>query len=382
MSDRDALHAALIAHPDDDTVRLVYADWLQENGEGERAEFIRVQCRLEQVSRRSAEGKRLVQRESELRAKLFGHLDALGFRSVTWRRGFVGTVKSGACYFRDHAAVLTADRAPAFELTLSDRSDDTRDWDVWVASPENYAFTVDEAMRHPALRRCVALNLPNLGVLPTEKLLASPQLTNLRRLNFPGNKAGPALHALAGPMFANLRWLNVSASDSANGVADFDKLIGSPHLQRLEHLDFSANRFHGDDLQSLSEYRGALRLRHLSLARSEFSPFDVSYFLFWNRTRNLPALTELDLSGSCDDLTDLSASVHEPDEHERHLRPFFGRLSKLWLRNNGITDKGARVLSGYAGPAKIELLDLRGNQIGAWGKRALRKRFGKDVCVF
>lgn len=43
MSDEAALLAAIIANPDDDTVRLVYADWLDENGRSERAEFIRVQ---------------------------------------------------------------------------------------------------------------------------------------------------------------------------------------------------------------------------------------------------------------------------------------------------------------------------------------------------
>ncbi|VTR92373.1 Repeat-companion domain protein OS=Isosphaera pallida (strain ATCC 43644 / DSM 9630 / IS1B) GN=Isop_0537 PE=4 SV=1 [Gemmata massiliana] len=34
---------AICDNPDDDTVRLVYADWLEENGDPERAEFIRLQ---------------------------------------------------------------------------------------------------------------------------------------------------------------------------------------------------------------------------------------------------------------------------------------------------------------------------------------------------
>ncbi len=41
MSDRDALHASICANPDDDTPRLVFADWLDENGESKRAAFIR-----------------------------------------------------------------------------------------------------------------------------------------------------------------------------------------------------------------------------------------------------------------------------------------------------------------------------------------------------
>ena len=43
MTDRAALLAAVLAAPEDDAPRLVYADWLDEHGEGERAELIRVQ---------------------------------------------------------------------------------------------------------------------------------------------------------------------------------------------------------------------------------------------------------------------------------------------------------------------------------------------------
>lgn len=38
--------AAIIAQPKCDATRLIFADWLEENGEPERAEFIRVQCEL------------------------------------------------------------------------------------------------------------------------------------------------------------------------------------------------------------------------------------------------------------------------------------------------------------------------------------------------
>lgn len=41
MSDRAALLAAIKAFPEADTPRLVFADWLDEHGESERAEFIR-----------------------------------------------------------------------------------------------------------------------------------------------------------------------------------------------------------------------------------------------------------------------------------------------------------------------------------------------------
>lgn len=43
MTTEEGLLADILAKPDDDLPRLVYADWLDENGQTERAEFIRVQ---------------------------------------------------------------------------------------------------------------------------------------------------------------------------------------------------------------------------------------------------------------------------------------------------------------------------------------------------
>jgi uncharacterized protein (TIGR02996 family) len=39
----DAFLQAILENLDDDTPRLVYADWLDEHGDPERADFIRVQ---------------------------------------------------------------------------------------------------------------------------------------------------------------------------------------------------------------------------------------------------------------------------------------------------------------------------------------------------
>jgi uncharacterized protein (TIGR02996 family) len=46
VTDQAALLRAILEAPADDAPRLVYADWLEENGEHERAEFIRVQAEL------------------------------------------------------------------------------------------------------------------------------------------------------------------------------------------------------------------------------------------------------------------------------------------------------------------------------------------------
>jgi uncharacterized protein (TIGR02996 family) len=46
MTDGYALLRAIEAHPDDDTPRLVYADWLDEHGQPERADYLRAECAL------------------------------------------------------------------------------------------------------------------------------------------------------------------------------------------------------------------------------------------------------------------------------------------------------------------------------------------------
>jgi uncharacterized protein (TIGR02996 family) len=54
MTDRDALLRAICENPDEDALRLVFADWLQENGNPEYAEFVRLQVRHAELLRYGA----------------------------------------------------------------------------------------------------------------------------------------------------------------------------------------------------------------------------------------------------------------------------------------------------------------------------------------
>ncbi len=66
MTEREALLRAVCENPDDDTPRLVFADWLQENGEEERAEFIRFQIELRRPPQDEREREALISRGAEL----------------------------------------------------------------------------------------------------------------------------------------------------------------------------------------------------------------------------------------------------------------------------------------------------------------------------
>jgi uncharacterized protein (TIGR02996 family) len=113
MTEREALLRAICAHPDDDTPRLVYADWLQERDCEPRAELIRAQCRMRAPSLPDDEFRALSARANELlrahgaewkRAELpqfetfvtrygsYVHTSPPGLRWGAFRRGFVESV--------------------------------------------------------------------------------------------------------------------------------------------------------------------------------------------------------------------------------------------------------------------------------------------------
>jgi len=114
MTEREALLAAICEHPDDDTPRLVFADWLDENGEPERAEFIRLQC---EVARLAADDQRagLIDRETELQKK-FGkrwidELPVPDTAHIRWVEAAPGGWLDGETFDRGFACQLFAQTA-------------------------------------------------------------------------------------------------------------------------------------------------------------------------------------------------------------------------------------------------------------------------------
>ncbi len=87
----------IFAHPEDDTPRLIYADWLDDNHQPARAEFIRVQCRLAKLDPEDPDYALLSLQEQELLkdhgSVWMGHLPIWRGRSrsssaalsITWR---------------------------------------------------------------------------------------------------------------------------------------------------------------------------------------------------------------------------------------------------------------------------------------------------------
>ena len=138
MSTEAAFLAAILADPDDDAPRLIYSDWLDQQGRGERAEFIRVQCTLAEMGDDGlpvahdrgnccCDLCRLRRRERELcTSASMWEADRANHAAVpiewpppiAWRRGFVHSLALSAAYWLTHAAAILAAQ-PIEQVTFS-----------------------------------------------------------------------------------------------------------------------------------------------------------------------------------------------------------------------------------------------------------------------
>src|SRR2546427_10728947 len=92
MSAEQGLLSDICERPEDDTPRLVYADWLDDHDQPERAEFIRVQVERAKLG---VVGPRVAELELRERELLAAHAPDwleplnLGLGEVGFERGFV-----------------------------------------------------------------------------------------------------------------------------------------------------------------------------------------------------------------------------------------------------------------------------------------------------
>src|SRR5262245_33705483 len=116
MNDHDQLLQAVREAPDDDNLRLAFADWFEENGDAERGELIRVQCRRAALPSVTSEWGRLYDREKQLldtnRARWVADFPAIQDRGVKveerweFERGFVESVTVSARSFLAHGKAI------------------------------------------------------------------------------------------------------------------------------------------------------------------------------------------------------------------------------------------------------------------------------------
>jgi uncharacterized protein (TIGR02996 family) len=161
MSDEAALLAAILAHPDEDTPRLMYADWLDEHGQHDRAEFIRIQC--DPNSDEAAEDRAMELEERSRGRWLVGLLQVPG---VHWefRRGFPEYLDADADLFLDRYEAFVRARWLRFLSIHHVRNHHVRDlcnrlWNPrWVELElQEHPEAIDDVFDYDATDTAVAL---------------------------------------------------------------------------------------------------------------------------------------------------------------------------------------------------------------------------------
>lgn len=380
LADRDRLLAAIRETPDDDAPRLVYSDWLEENGRDDadlaRAELIRLQCRMARLEEHAPERLDLVGREQELladhepvwRKELHGRIRQM---KGTFQRGFLGVVETDGGRFLEYADCLFGS-TPLQGLCI---------WDMQKALPAAF-------FQSPALGRMTSLDIRySRGQKATRRaLLESPWLGNLRRLVLPSDwlstqdtidilssvglaaleELHPGYHratlelarlALTSPQLPHLCRLhlcNSSLDDSA--VRD---LAGLPEFARLRSLILWNNRLGNEGAAALARSSYTRNLRELDLAHNRLTREGVRHLA---RSERVASLYCLRLSGvvlGSQGLADLAQS------------PYLGGLTVLVLNGCGIGDEGAIALARSAHLKELRCLDLSFNCVTARGAAEL-----------
>jgi uncharacterized protein (TIGR02996 family) len=352
----DALFAGIVEAPDADGPRLVYADWLEEHGQPQRAELIQAQCRLEALPEASPARAGLAARVSELLATHREEWEAGLPRVLRWRRGFPWLVRAGVEELLRCEQALS--RLPELSVRLHapgsvpETEDNVEELDRFDADDESYG----RLGRSPLVLRWAELEtVGEVGHRAFEALFASPHLANLRRLTSRSNEVGPWAAVLADVPFRRLTHLDLYNNDSfADGPSDegLEKLLASPHLAGLQYLDFGMNDVSDDGARALAGSATVANLRALALGHNYFSAAGVRAL---GHSPHLGRLTRLRLSGSC--ALDPGSETWDGALVALIESPLMARLEQLDVDRNPFS--AAEVLRLAACPAAAGLSSLR-----------------------
>ena len=388
----DALYRAILADPGDDTPRLVCADWLEENGRAEEAEFIRIECRLAAIAPDDPDYSDLLDRQEELRLWLRANVPGPKLKLPAGLK-----VESGADWWRNTSRGFPrfleyegydgtgqkSVRALAAALAKAFAKLPTR----WLVLRFVTVEQLAELLRQPAVAGLDRLTIV-LGATDDpqdeacELLARCSYLRNLRELvlTFPVGDAGAAALARS-DHFGRLErlqchhamWCTPAAIRSL-GAADWFRGLRALGLSELDDTAF-------EELCRLDPSP------HLHTLELDESSFPTASWRVFARSRTFPHLARL-ANG-----TELAAGQAEALAGATHFRPidlnlstcaignggaqalasapWLGSLRRLTLSFNLLTARGFAAIAGCRKLSGLKYLDLSYNTPGVRGLRAL-----------
>jgi uncharacterized protein (TIGR02996 family) len=307
----DAFLASIIENADDDAPRLVYADWLEEHGQGEWSEFIRVQCELAGMGKEDPRRAGLEERERVLLKQHEGKwtepLPAPG--KCVFRRGFLAEL----------------------DLTLTDLGN---------AGAEALARS-----GHLATLEVLKVGGCRIRAGGAQALLASSCLPSLTTLHLTGNSLS---NADVQPLFAGWRLFRLTELSLQGTFIDVLELVRCSPLAQLTRLDLSENDLHfeDDDARALAGCEYLAGLVWLDLGHDNLG---VEAAEALASSPNLGNLTALNLWHNYIEAAGVQALLSSQR---------LGKLSSLNVSGNWIGDAGAEAVASCAGAANLSRLDL------------------------
>jgi uncharacterized protein (TIGR02996 family) len=308
-SDDEAFRNAVLAAPDDDAPRLVYADWLEERGDP-RGEFIRLDLELARRGADDPAPRDLTDRRRQLLAahaadwlaKLpaFSGVQYIEAAGAGFDRGFPTAVETTWGALREVGDALFA----AVPVTR-----------VRIRTPQGRG--VDEAgvFDRPWFRRVRGLSV----------------IDHSRAVN------GVAARLAASPNAASLRDLRFDCWSGLDHTLGVRALADSPHLAGLERLALSGHDIGTEEAELIAGSRWLVNLRTYRSAGVQMAAASVVGQRGATAFATAPVV----------------------------------RLRELWLPGHSVGPEGTVALAGGAATAGLRVLDLSGNGLRAAGARAL-----------
>jgi uncharacterized protein (TIGR02996 family) len=367
----DAFKHTIREHPQDDGPRLIFADWLEEHGDCDYAEFIRVQCELEQTlddDRWAALSRREAELLEKHRTRWQGPWELS--RHVRMRRGFLEAQIDAHDAQQLPEEFLQAEAL--LELVTVGLFSTPGDIGTFVAWRGRELITGIEpefllsGTEWSYFRRALELNWPRLAAV------------TLPAIEF---TAADVASLAAMPQLRRLKLRNCRVPPSSG---NWHLIMLSPIVERLMAIELESTPLAIDEIRELARFcNRATNLTQLTLNKCRLGANEFKEFI---QSADLRRLTHLDLTGNplrdsgvrwlaeypnFDSLAELNLNGCEcgkPGIQALMKSGLIRRLTALHLNNNFLGDAAVRALlnSGEMGSIRRFSLgsDLTDNGLG------------------
>lgn len=372
MTDAQTLLNEVLANPADREPRLVYADWLLDQGDL-RGEFIQLQVEAEKLSQFDPVRKKL---ESKARKLLKehggpGNLPA-GVKNFEYTAGFVEWVELTIRQFLKVGEELFAgspvrdvdlvgvDMRKLSKSPLLERPEGVvlkKSGETWMGDERLHEFVTSPRVAN--LKRLTIMS-HWLGMDSIESIASTPHLGSLEELHIYNNGIGDF-----GPMLAaaeslrDIRELTAFQNDGAEFTDKSLIAIGeSEKFARLKKLSFNGTLTQ-KGCRAFVDGGFEEPLERLDLMRCTLQGDAPVTLVSSERLASLKWLT----------LEDLNKTVS--NKVVQAIAGSMRNLEVLDLDNCAVTDKGAELLAQSRALASIKRLHFKNNQLTVRGIRAL-----------